>query len=342
VVDRSRFAAAVTSAVIGHPRIRVVREEVKDVFEDAIVIVATGPLTAPALSERIGALTGSANLHFFDAISPIVDAATIDMDHAFFANRYSADGDDYLNCPLTDAEYGRFYEALLAAKRVDLKEFEADTAYFEGCLPIEVMAERGRNTLVFGPMKPVGLTDRRGAKPPPYAVIQLRREDEAGSMYNMVGFQTKLAYPEQERVFRLVPALNHAGFFRLGSIHRNTFINAPSVLNGLQLKTDGRIFFAGQITGVEGYMESTAMGLLAGVAALCWERGKAFTPPGPATCIGGLYRYISTERKDFQPMNVNFGLVEGYDKRRKEQVARRALETIKAWGERVRADLASG
>ena len=339
VVDRSRFAAAVTSTVLADERIRVVREEVKEVFEDGVVIVATGPLTAPIFSERIGALTGSANLHFFDAISPIVDGATVDRSHAFFGTRYSADRDDYLNCPLTKEEYERFYEALLGAQRVDLKEFEADTAYFEGCLPIEVMAERGRNTLAFGPMKPVGLIDRRGGNPP-YAVIQLRREDEAGSMYNMVGFQTKLTYPEQERVFRLVPALSHASFFRLGSIHRNTFINAPSALSGLQLKTDGRIFFAGQITGVEGYMESTAMGLLAGIAALCYQRGRAFTPPEPTTSIGGLYRYISTERKDFQPMNVNFGLLDGYDKRKKEQVARRALETIKAWGQKVREELA--
>jgi methylenetetrahydrofolate--tRNA-(uracil-5-)-methyltransferase len=338
VVDRGRFSKAVTSAILGDERIRVKREEVKEIPGDAIVIVATGPLTSPSLSECIGALTGSANLHFFDAISPILDGATIDMGHAFFGSRYSADGDDYLNCPLTREEYDRFYGALITAQRVDLREFEADTSYFEGCLPVEVMAERGKNTLAFGPMKPVGLVDKTGGRP--YAVIQLRREDEAGTMYNMVGFQTKLTYAEQERVFGLVPALKNAGFFRHGSIHRNTFINAPSILDGLQLKTDRRIFFAGQITGVEGYMESTAMGLLAGLAALCYQRGKVFTPPAPNTCMGALYRYISTPRKDFQPMNVNFGLVEGYDKRKKEQVAQRALESIKSWGEHVRADLA--
>lgn len=338
VVDRARFGRAVTSRLSDHPRVEVIREEVREVFETGTVIIASGPLTSPTLSERIAALTGSANLHFFDAVSPIIEAETIDMSRAFPGNRYSAEGSDYLNCPLNEEEYDRFHEALVKAQRVSLREFESDTSYFEGCLPIEVMAERGRKTLAFGPMKPVGLVDRSGVRP--YAVVQLRREDEAGTMYNMVGFQTKLTYPEQERVFRLVPALANARFFRHGSIHRNTFIDAPSVLNGLRLKADGRIFFAGQITGVEGYMESTATGVLAGVAALCREKGRDFAPPGPATCMGALYRYISTERKDFQPMNVNFGLLEGYDKRRKEEVAARALETIKAWGERVRADLA--
>jgi len=339
VVDRGRFGAAVTSAVLGHPAIRVVRKEVTEIFEDGIVIVATGPLTSPALTRRIRGLTGKGSLYFFDAISPIVDGATIDRSRAFFGSRYGSDRDDYLNCPLSEDEYERFYEALLGASRVDLREFEADTSYFEGCLPIEVMAERGKKTLVYGPMKPVGLADRSGKRP--YAVVQLRREDEGGSMYNMVGFQTKLTYGEQERVFRLVPALEKARFFRLGSIHRNTFIDAPTVLCGLQLKTDGRIFFAGQITGVEGYMESTAMGLLAGIAALCSERGIPFRPPEPSTCIGALYRYISTKRKDFQPMNINFGLVEGYDKREKERVAERALAGIAGWRDKVRADLAS-
>jgi methylenetetrahydrofolate--tRNA-(uracil-5-)-methyltransferase len=338
VVDRARFSAAVTSTVLGHPRIRVIREEVRDVFGSGVVIVATGPLTSPALTERIGALTGTRNLHFFDAISPIIDGASIDLSHAFFGSRYSTEGTDYLNCPLTKEEYEQFHEALLNAQRVDLREFEADTSYFEGCLPIEVMAERGKNTLAFGPMKPVGLVDESGRRP--YAVIQLRREDEAGSMYNMVGFQTKLTYPEQERIFRLVPALAQASFFRLGSIHRNTFIDAPSVLCGLRLKKDDRVFFAGQITGVEGYMESTAIGLLAGIAALYYQKGMAFTPPEPYTCTGALYRYLSTERKDFQPMNINFGLLEDYDKRKKEQVARRALEAAAAWIERVRKDLA--
>ncbi len=337
VVDRSRFAQEVSSAILSHPRIRVVREEKTDPPQDGIAIVATGPLTSPILSGRIRAMTGITNLHFFDAISPIIDGDSIDMSRAFFGTRYATGVEDYLNCPLTREEYEVFYDALRLAERVDLKEFE-ETPYFEGCLPIEVMAERGKHTLLFGPMKPVGLCDERTGSEP-YAVLQLRREDALGHMYNMVGFQTKLTYPGQERVFRLIPALRKARFFRYGSIHRNTFINSPSVLAGLRLRTDERIFFAGQITGVEGYMESTAMGLLAGIAALYCERGKEFTAPEPTTCIGALYRYIGTERKDFQPMNVNFGLLEGYHKRKKEMVAERALSAVRQWQERVAEDL---
>ena len=335
VVDRVRFSRKVTSAILGESRIRVGREEKKELPAEGIVIVATGPLTSPDLAEKLAALTGGANLHFFDAISPIVEGESIDTSAAFFASRYGAGavGGDYLNCPLTREEYDAFYDALCGAGRVESREFEG-TPYFEGCLPIEIMAERGRQTLLFGPMKPVGLRDARtGAVP--YAVLQLRREDAAGTMYNMVGFQTKLTYPEQERVFRLIPALRRAQFFRHGSIHRNTFINAPAVLSGLRLKSDGRIFFAGQVTGVEGYVESTAMGLLAGIAALCLATGREFEPPPPTTCIGALYRYIGTERKDFQPMNVNFGLLEGYDKRRKGRVAQDALAAVSEWRGRM-------
>jgi len=339
VVDRTAFAEDVTKALLDDPRIEVRREKVEVLPNEGIVIVATGPLTEPALCEQIGEMTGAANHHFFDAVSPIIDGTTIDMEHAFFANRYDAESDDYLNCPLTSEEYGRFYDALMGAVRVDLREFEKETPYFEGCLPIEVMAGRGRDTLAFGPMKPVGLIDRRTPRKEAYAIIQLRREDRMGTMYNMVGFQTKLTYPEQERVFRLVPALKKAAFFRHGSVHRNTFINAPAVLDGLQMRKERRIFFAGQITGVEGYVESTAMGLLAGIAALYYERGREFQAPGPETAIGALYRYISTERKDYQPMNVNFGLVEGYDKRKKGEVAERALRVIGEWGKKVDEDL---
>ena len=337
VVDRGLFAQRVTSAILDDPRITVERREETELPRDGIVIVATGPLTSPVLSERIRAATGATNLHFFDAISPILDGDSIDMSRAFFGTRYAPESDDYLNCPLTREEYEVFYDALGLAERVDLKEFEA-TPYFEGCLPIEVMAQRGKQTLLFGPMKPVGLRDQRADREP-YAVLQLRREDAAGNMYNMVGFQTKLTYPEQERVFRLIPGLREARFFRYGSIHRNTFIDSPAVLAGLRLRADERIFFAGQITGVEGYMESTAMGLLAGVAALYHARGKEFAPPEPVTCIGALYRYIGTERKDFQPMNVNFGLLEGYHKRKKEMVAQRALSAVAEWKERVAEDL---
>jgi methylenetetrahydrofolate--tRNA-(uracil-5-)-methyltransferase len=329
VVDRNRFGERVTRSITGHPRIRVVREEVGKIPEEGTVTVATGPLTSPALSAFIKDITGTDHLHFFDAVSPIIDFRSIDMEYAFFGNRYSEESDDYLNCPLSREEYELFHEALVSAKRVDLREFEK-TPYFEGCLPIEVMAERGKNTLAFGPMKPVGLRDPRTGRDA-YAVIQLRREDKEGSMYNMVGFQTKLTYPEQERVFRLVPALGNASFFRHGSIHRNTFINSPSVLDGLQLKTDKRVFFAGQITGVEGYMESTAMGLIAGIAACCYSRKIPFVPPEPVTCTGALYRYICTERRDFQPMNVNFGLLADYSKKEKEMVIKRALETMAEW-----------
>ena len=339
VVDRTAFAGTITKALLDNPRIKVRREKVEALPKEGIVIVATGPLTEPVLCERIGEMTGAANHHFFDAVSPIIDGTTIDMEHAFFASRYDAEGDDYLNCPLTSEEYDQFYEALMNAERVDLREFEKETPYFEGCLPIEVMAQRGKNTLAFGPMKPVGLIDRRTGRREAYAIIQLRREDRMGTMYNMVGFQTKLTYPEQERVFRLVPALRNATFFRHGSVHRNTFINAPAVLDGLQMREERRIFFAGQITGVEGYMESTAMGLLAGIAALYYERGKGFKAPGPETAIGALYRYISTERKDYQPMNVNWGLVEGYDKRKKGAVAERALRAIGEWERKVQEDL---
>lgn len=339
VVDRTMFAQRITSAIAGDPRIIVERKKVEALPDTGIVIVATGPLTDPSLCEHIREMTGEDDLHFFDAVSPIIDASTIDMEEAFFGSRYDAESDDYLNCPLTKEEYDRFYEALTGALRVDLKEFEKGTSYFEGCLPIEVMAQRGKDTLAYGPMKPVGLRDRRPHPKEAYAIIQLRREDRRGSMYNMVGFQTKLTYPEQERVFRLVPALRSAQFFRHGSVHRNTFINAPRVLEGLQLKNDEKIFFAGQITGVEGYMESTAMGLLAGIAALYYERGKEFEAPAPETCVGALYRYISTERKDYQPMNVNWGLVEGYDKRKKVGMAERAVRVIGEWARKVEEDL---
>ncbi len=333
VVDRRRFAAYVTRAVLAEKHVCVMKEEKKDI-SGGVCIIATGPLTSDALSKEITTYTGATNLHFFDAISPIVDGASIDIEHAFFASRYASDADDYLNCPLTEEEYDRFYEALVKADRVDLRPFE-DTQYFEGCLPVEVMAERGKQTLAYGPMKPVGIVSPT-TKEQPFAVLQLRREDQEGRMYNLVGFQTKLTYPEQERVFRLIPGLAHAVFLRHGSIHRNTFIQSPDLLTAsLQLKSDPRIFFAGQITGVEGYVESSAMGLLAGLSAVCFLKGKPFIPPPAHTCVGALLAYITTPRKDFQPMNINFGLLENYSKKRRQDVVKNALATISEWKEEI-------
>ncbi len=331
VVDRWRFAERVTEEISKNPYVTIVREEVRKI-PSGTVIIATGPLTSDDLAEEIASLTGRKNLYFYDAISPIVDGKSIDMEKAFFGSRYSMENADYLNCPLTEEEYEIFYEELLKAKKVEFREFEK-IPYFEGCLPIEVLAERGKKTLLFGPLKPVGLKDPKTNKTP-YAVVQLRREDREGSMYNMVGFQTKMTYVEQERVFRLIPALRNARFLRYGSVHRNTFINSPHLLKGtLQLKKDERIFFAGQITGVEGYMESCATGIIAGISAFFFEEGKEFIPPPRTTSVGALIAYITEEKAHFQPMNVNFGLIEGYTKKKKESLVKRALSEIAKWKE---------
>jgi methylenetetrahydrofolate--tRNA-(uracil-5-)-methyltransferase len=330
VVDREKFAQRITGEIESNAHIRVVREEVKEI-PPGTVIIATGPLTSSKLAEKIGALTGEKNLYFYDAISPVIDAESVDMGKAFYASRYTEEkNDDYLNCPLTEEEYNLFYDELISAGRVEFKEFEK-TSYFEGCLPIEVMAERGRQTLLYGPMKPVGLIDEHTGKRP-FAVIQLRKENAGGTMFNLVGFQTKLTYQEQDRVLRFIPALKNALFLRYGSVHRNTYIQSPAVLNeSLQLKKNGNIFFAGQITGVEGYVESTAMGLVAGLSVHAYERGKTFMPPPQDTCVGALLRYITTETTNFQPMNVNFGLFKDYRKREKEKAVHRALESIALW-----------
>jgi methylenetetrahydrofolate--tRNA-(uracil-5-)-methyltransferase len=329
VVDRERFAQQVTDRLLSHPLISIIREEVHQIPEGT-VIVATGPLTSEPLADSIASWTGEKHLHFYDAISPIVEGSSIDMSQAFFGSRYSDSGDDYLNCPLSEDEYRAFYEKLLAGERVGFHEFEK-APFFEGCLPVEVMAERGRETLLYGPMKPVGITDPRTGRRP-FAVLQLRREDSEGTMFNLVGFQTKLTYPAQEQVFRLVPALRHVSFLRHGSIHRNTYINAPAVLNSrLQLREENRIFFAGQLTGVEGYIESAAMGLIAGISACCYGAGKAFSAPPEDTCIGSLIAYITTARDHFQPMNMNFGLLQNYRKKDKGKALERALASMAAW-----------
>lgn len=330
VVDREKFSRYITDKIIEHPSIDIVREEIKD-MPSGPVIIATGPLTSEAFTEKIISLTGNENLYFYDAISPIIDGDSIDFNSAFYATRYKDDASDYLNCPLTEEEYDRFYNALLEAESVMPRPFEEHMTYFEGCLPIEIMALRGKKTLLYGPMKPVGIVDKR-TKKEPFAVVQLRREDNEGKMFNMVGFQTKLTYREQERVFRLIPALKNARFLRYGSIHRNTYINSPKLLNkALQLKHNKEVFFAGQITGVEGYCESSVIGILAGLSAFCHVKAVDFIPPPLETCTGALLEYITTERKDFQPMNINFGILKGYNKRRKNKVVENALELIKKW-----------
>jgi methylenetetrahydrofolate--tRNA-(uracil-5-)-methyltransferase len=301
------------------------------------VIVATGPLTSDALAESLKKITRAERLYFFDAISPIVDGDTVDRSIVFAASRYNKGGDDYLNCPMTEAEYDVFYAALIAAEKVPIREFEK-TPYFEGCMPIEVQADRGRQTLLFGPMKPVGLVDPRTGKRP-FAVVQLRPEDMHGQAYNLVGFQTKLKWPEQKRVFRLIPGLAQTEFLRFGSLHRNTFINAPLLLREtLQLRYDSRIFFAGQIVGVEGYTESAGMGLLAGINAAHLLHHKPLLIPPPTTTLGTLITYLTTsDPRHFQPMNVNLGLFPPLPARivqrdvRRQKIVDRALTDLDRW-----------
>ncbi len=336
-VDRDLFAQKITQTLSEHPNVRILREEIHDIPEDAVSIVATGPLTSPKLSEAITQLTRSKNLYFFDAISPIVDTDSLNMDKIFRASRYDKGTADYLNCPMDEETYNQFYDALVNADRVQPKAFE-NIPYFEGCLPIEVMADRGRKTLAFGPMKPVGLIDpKTGTRP--YAVVQLRAENHHGSCYNLVGFQTKLTYPEQKRVFRLIPALEQAEFLRCGSIHRNTFINVPILLNDtLQLKKQPNIFFAGQLVGVEGYVEAAASGGLAGLNAARLLAAQPLVTPPPTTAHGALLQYITTcEPKHFQPINTNFGIFPPLetpirDKQKKRQaIQERALSDFQIW-----------
>ena len=341
-VDRERFAAYVTERLEGCPNIEIFREEVTRIPEEGIVIVASGPLTSEALAEDLKRYTGEDYFHFYDAIAPIVYADSINWEKVFKADRYGGEDGAYVNCPMTEEEYYRFVEALLSAEKVPFKEFEKPR-YFEGCLPIEVMAERGKDTLRYGPLKPVGLIDPRTGKEP-FAVVQLRPENREGTLYNLVGFQTKLKYPEQERVFRMIPGLEHAEFARFGSVHRNSFVCAPKVLEKtLQLKKEPRIFLAGQITGVEGYVESTAMGLLAGLNAGRLPRGTELLVPPRTTAHGALVHYITeADPKHFQPMNINWGLFPPLEmparkrkrlpkRERYRLTAERALRDLTAW-----------
>ena len=347
-VDREGFSESVTRALEQHPRIEIRRTEIEWPADDwRSVIIATGPLTAPALAESIRARTGEESLAFFDAIAPVVYREWIDMSVAWMQSRYDkGDGADYINCPLDQAQYRAFIAALLAGEKTEFKEWETSTPYFEGCLPIEVMAARGEDTLRFGPMKPVGLSDPRSGRRP-YAVVQLRQDNALGTLWNMVGFQTKLKHAEQTRIFRMIPGLQGASFARLGGLHRNTFINSPRLLDqDLRLKADPRIRFAGQITGVEGYVESAAIGLLAGRFAAADLLGRATFRPPPTTALGALLAHITrgADAKTFQPMNVNFGLfpelvssqrTRGRDRRK--MMARRALADIDAWLGHTRA-----
>jgi methylenetetrahydrofolate--tRNA-(uracil-5-)-methyltransferase len=351
-VDREGFSAAITDALEREPLIEIRREEI---FEPAppdwdSVIVATGPLTSEPLAETIRRLSGDTALAFFDAIAPIVHRDSIDFDIAWFQSRYDkagpgGSGADYINCPLTREQYDGFVDALLAGEKIAFRQFESDTPYFDGCLPIEVMAERGRETLRHGPMKPFGLTDAHRPEAKPYAVVQLRQDNKLGTLFNMVGFQTKLKHAEQVRVFRTIPGLARAEFARLGGLHRNTFLNSPKLLDAtLRLKADPRLRFAGQITGCEGYVESAAIGLLAGRFAAAERLGERARLPPPTTAHGALLGHITgghietidAGARSFQPMNVNFGLFPPLGRKtargaQKQGLSARALADLDTW-----------
>jgi methylenetetrahydrofolate--tRNA-(uracil-5-)-methyltransferase len=354
-VDRDGFAETITTRLAGHPLVSLVREEIVGLppADWDQVIVATGPLTSPALAEAIRALTGENALAFFDAIAPIVHRDSIDFGRAWFQSRYdktgpAGDGADYINCAFDKAPYLEFVAALLAGETAEFKQWEKDTPYFEGCLPIEVMAARGANTLRFGPMKPVGLFDPHSDRRP-YAVVQLRQDNALGTLFNMVGFQTKLKHGEQVRIFRMIPALEKAEFARLGGLHRNTFINSPRLLDRqLRLRAQSRLRFAGQITGVEGYVESAAIGLVAGRFAAAERLGAGLDAPPPTTALGALVNHITggASSQTFQPMNVNFGLFpalpdeERYKRShlsRKPALSARALNDLDGWLQAAKA-----
>jgi len=334
-VDREGFSRIITDALSTHPLIDVARAEITKI-PDGPTIIATGPLTSATLGERLNQLIGPRNLYFYDAIAPIVTCDSINMDKAFLASRYGKGGDDYVNCPLTEAEYDAFIEALTAAEKVALHPFEKPV-YFEGCMPIEEMARRGPQTLAFGPMKPVGIIDPRTERRP-FAVVQLRQDDHEGRLYNMVGFQTKMTYPAQRQVLRMIPGLERAEFVRLGSLHRNTFIDSPRLLRPtLQLKSRDDLFMAGQMIGVEGYVESAAAGLLAAINLARLADGSEPVGPPPETALGSLIAYVTdSARENFQPMNANYGLMPDLTARvrgreKKIQMGRRALNKMDEW-----------
>jgi len=337
-VDRTQFAREVEAQLQQQKNFTLNRVEITKIPQDLLTIIATGPLTSNALAKEIAQMLDSSYLYFYDAIAPIVEADSINMDKVFWASRYDKGTPDYLNCPLNKEEYENFRQQLLTGEKVAAKPFE-EVRHFESCLPLEILASRGEKSLAFGPMKPVGLIHPKTGSIP-YAVVQLRRENMAGTLFNMVGFQTKLTWPEQRRIFRLIPGLGNAQFARYGSIHRNTYVHSPSLLlPSLQLKTNVNIFFAGQITGVEGYTESSAMGLLAGLNAAFIIEGKQLQPPPQKTAIGALLHYIvSAESADrFQPMNINFGLLDALPskkikkKERNAHHVNQALQSLNDW-----------
>lgn len=334
-VDRSAFSEFVTGE-LERAGVRVERGEVKELPGDRQLVVATGPLTSDAFAAALEGLVGK-GLNFYDAVAPIIYAESIDMERAFLASRYGKGGGDYINCPLSEGEYEAFYSELVKADTARAREFEKMES-FEACMPIEAMAERGHKTLLFGPMRPVGLTDPRTGKRP-FAVVQLRRENRDGTLYNIVGFQTRLAYPEQKRIFRMIPALQRAEFARLGKLHRNSYLDSPRLLSsGEELKGSPGLFFAGQITGVEGYMESSMSGALAGINALRRARGLSPSCPPVTTMSGALMHYISGKVGEFSPMNANMGLlphIEG--KTRREMQAARAIEDFSRWADEALA-----
>ncbi|MGG4183769.1 FADH(2)-oxidizing methylenetetrahydrofolate--tRNA-(uracil(54)-C(5))-methyltransferase TrmFO [Paenibacillus sp. SEL1] len=336
-VDRDGFSGHITETLHQHPLIEVVNEELQEIPQDGIVVIATGPLTSPALSEQIKSLMGEEYFYFYDAAAPIVEKDSIDMSKVYLASRYDKGEAAYLNCPMNEAEFDAFYEALIAAEVAQVKEFEKEI-YFEGCMPIEVMMQRGKQTALFGPMKPVGLVNPHTGELP-HAVVQLRQDNAAGTLYNLVGFQTHLKWGEQKRVFSMIPGLEEAEFVRYGVMHRNTFINSPQQLHPTyQFKGRSNLFFAGQMTGVEGYVESAASGLLAGMNAARAARGQEMFVFPAETTLGSMARYITTaDFKHFQPMNANFGLLPKLEKRirnkkeKNEALANRALESLRGY-----------
>jgi len=341
-VDRSAFSKMVTEHIESHPNIKIIREEVSMPSFEIPAIIATGPLTSDKMTRALSEIIEEDFIYFYDAISPIISSDSINKDIAFRASRYNKSGSDYINCPLNKEEYEQFYQALVSADKTAARTFE-EAPYFEACMPVEAIAERGKDTLLFGPMKPVGLKDPKNGKEP-YAVVQLRQEDRYGQSYNMVGFQTRLKWPEQKKVLRMIPGLENAEFLRYGSLHRNTYINSPRLLDtSLRLKKRENIYMTGQLIGVEGYTESTAMGLAAGLSSIMHIRGEEFLPPPVTTGIGALINYVTTDgMPHFQPMNINWGLLPPLQKKIKDKeqnrikMGERSFKDLERWKKQLK------